>query len=112
MDGITICAALLSLWQGGVKPGISYGETDDYCYNITQDPLHVHDLHATMLNILGIDHERLTYKFQGRRFRLTDLHGRLVRGIMALLHSSRGVGSDFGYRLILRFRHTGDSLRI
>jgi hypothetical protein len=51
MDGITICAALLSLWQGGVKPGISYGETDDYCYNITQDPLHVHDLHATMLNI-------------------------------------------------------------
>lgn len=67
----------------GVKPGISYGATDDYCYNITQDPVHVHDLHATMLHILGIDHERLTYKFQGRRFRLTDVHGRLVKGIMA-----------------------------
>lgn len=67
----------------GVKPGISYGATDDYCYNITQNPVHVHDLHATMLNILGIDHERLTYKFQGRRFGLTDVHGRLVKGIMA-----------------------------
>jgi hypothetical protein len=67
----------------GVKPGISYGATDDYCYNITQDPVHVHDLHATMLHMLGIDHERLTYKFQGRRFRLTDVHGRLVKGIMA-----------------------------
>ncbi len=67
----------------GVKPGISYGATDDYCYNIARDPVHVHDLHATMLHMLGIDHERLNYKFQGRRFRLTDVHGRLVKGIMA-----------------------------
>lgn len=67
----------------GVKPGITYGATDDFCYNITENPVHVHDLHATILSLLGIDHERLTYKFQGRRFRLTDVHGRLVKGIMA-----------------------------
>ncbi|HYM11395.1 MAG TPA: DUF1501 domain-containing protein, partial [Bryobacterales bacterium] len=56
---------------GGVKPGISHGETDDYCYNIAKDPVHVHDLHATILNQLGIDHTKLTFKFQGRHFRLT-----------------------------------------
>lgn len=67
----------------GVKPGMTYGATDDYCYNITENPVHVHDLHATILHILGIDHERLTYKFQGRRFRLTDVHGKLVKGILA-----------------------------
>ena len=67
----------------GVKPGITYGETDDYSYNITRDPVHVHDLHATMLHLMGIDHERLTFKFQGRRYRLTDVHGRLVKGILA-----------------------------
>ena len=67
----------------GVKPGITYGATDDYCYNITENPVHVHDLHATMLHLLGVDHERLTYKFQGRRFRLTDVHGKLVKGILA-----------------------------
>jgi len=67
----------------GIKPGISYGATDDFCYNITKDPVHVHDLHATILHLLGIDHERLTYKFQGRRFRLTDVHGHLIKGILS-----------------------------
>ena len=74
-----------SLWMagGGVKPGTSYGTTDDYCYNIASDPVHVHDLHATALHLLGIDHERLTYKYQGRRFRLTDVHGKIVKGILS-----------------------------
>ncbi len=74
-----------SLWLagGGIKPGISHGATDDYAYNITEDPVHVHDLHATILHLLGINHERLTYKFQGRYFRLTDVHGELVKPIMA-----------------------------
>ena len=58
---------------GGIKPGMIYGETDDFCYNIVENPVHVHDLHATMLHCLGIDHERLTYSFQGRDFRLTDV---------------------------------------
>lgn len=68
---------------GGVQPGISYGKTDDYSYNIVQDPVHVHDLHATMLHLLGIDHERLTYRHQGRDFRLTDVAGKVVRGILS-----------------------------
>lgn len=67
---------------GGIKPGISYGETDDYCYNIAKDPVHVHDLHATLLHCLGIDHEKLTYRYQGRDHRLTDVAGRVVRGIL------------------------------
>ena len=67
----------------GIKSGTTLGATDDYSYNVAQDPVHVHDLHATLLNLLGIDHERLTYKFQGRRFRLTDVHGKLVKPIMA-----------------------------
>ena len=68
---------------GGVKPGISYGETDDFSYNIIKDPVHVHDFQATMLHLLGIDHERLTFKHQGRRYRLTDVHGDVVKGILA-----------------------------
>ena len=68
---------------GGIKPGVSLGETDDYCYNIVRDPVHVHDLQATMLHCLGIDHKRLTYKFQGRHFRLTDVHGERVKAILA-----------------------------
>jgi hypothetical protein len=68
---------------GGIKPGITYGETDDYCYNIVQNPVHVYDLHATTLHCLGIDHTRLTYKFQGRHFRLTDVHGNVVKQILA-----------------------------
>jgi len=59
----------------GVKRGLTFGETDDYCYNITRDPVHVHDLNATIMHLLGVHHERLTYKYQGRDFRLTDIHG-------------------------------------
>ena len=74
-----------SLWAagGGIKPGVTYGETDDYSYNITENPVEVHDLHATMMRCLGIDHLKLTYKFQGRHYRLTDVHGNVVKGILA-----------------------------
>jgi hypothetical protein len=74
-----------SVWMagGGIKPGISYGQTDDFCYNIVENPVHIHDLNATMLHCLGLNHERLTYKFQGRDFRLTDIHGNLVKDILA-----------------------------
>lgn len=68
---------------GGVKPGMSFGETDDFSYNITSGGVHVHDLHATLLHLLGIDHTRLTFKFQGRNFRLTDVHGKVVREVLA-----------------------------
>jgi hypothetical protein len=73
------------MWMagGGIKPGISWGETDDYCYNIVRDGVHIHDLNATVLACMGIDHKRLIYKFQGRDFRLTDVHGEVVRGLMA-----------------------------
>jgi hypothetical protein len=73
-----------TIWMagGGVKTGITYGETDDYCYNIAQDPVHVHDLHATILHCLGIDHTKLTFKFQGRHFRLTDVHGNVVNKLL------------------------------
>jgi hypothetical protein len=74
-----------TMWLAGagVKPGISFGETDDYCYNIAKNPVHVHDLHATILHCLGVDHTRLTYKFQGRAFRLTDVHGNVVKEILS-----------------------------
>lgn len=74
-----------SMWLagGGSKPGITYGATDDFSYNIVENPMHVHDLHATILHLLGIDHTRLTYKFQGRHFRLTDVHGRVMRDLIA-----------------------------
>ncbi|WP_425399406.1 DUF1501 domain-containing protein [Aeoliella sp.] len=74
-----------TMWMagGGVKPGMVYGETDEFSYNLTRNPVHVHDLHATMLHLLGIDHERLTYKHQGRRYRLTDVHGELVNDIIS-----------------------------
>ncbi len=74
-----------SMWMagGGIKPGIVYGDTDDFSYNIARDPVHVHDLNATILHCLGINHERLTYRFQGRDFRLTDVHGKLVGGLLA-----------------------------
>jgi hypothetical protein len=74
-----------SMWfaGGGIKPGTSIGETDDYCYNIVSDPVHVHDLQATFLKCLGIDHKRLTYKFQGRYFRLTDVHGQVIDKMLA-----------------------------
>ncbi len=74
-----------SMWMAGagVKTGISYGETDDFSYNIIKDPVHVHDFQATLLYLMGINHEQLTYKFQGRRYRLTDVEGQVVKGILA-----------------------------
>ncbi|MEZ5328820.1 MAG: DUF1501 domain-containing protein [Verrucomicrobiales bacterium] len=74
-----------SIWMagGGIKPGITYGETDDFSYNVVKDPVHVHDLQATILHALGIDHERLTYRFQGRYYRLTDVHGRVVTDLLS-----------------------------
>jgi hypothetical protein len=74
-----------SIWMagGGIKPGTVYGETDEYGYNIVKDPVSVHDLHATLLHLLGLNHEQLTYKHLGRRYRLTDIEGKLVEGIMA-----------------------------
>lgn len=74
-----------SMWVagGGFKGGLSYGETDDYCYNVANDPVHVHDLQATLLRQLGIDHTRLTYRYQGRDFRLTDVYGNVVPALTA-----------------------------
>lgn len=74
-----------SMWMAGagVKPGTVYGETDPFGYNIVKDPVHVHDFQATMMHLMGIDHEKLTYKYQGRRFRLTDVHGQVVPGILS-----------------------------
>jgi len=74
-----------SMWMagGGIKPGISFGQTDDYGYNIVRDPVHIHDLNATILQCLGFDHERLTYRYQGRDFRLTDIHGTVIEPILA-----------------------------
>jgi hypothetical protein len=67
---------------GGVKPGV-HGETDDFGYNIVKDPVHVHDFHATVLALMGLDHEKLTFKHLGRRYRLTDVAGKVVKGIIA-----------------------------
>ena len=74
-----------SIWMagGGIKPGITYGETDALGYNIAKDPVHVHDFQATILHLLGIEHERLTFKHQGRRYRLTDVHGKIVHDLLA-----------------------------
>jgi hypothetical protein len=74
-----------TLWMAGagIKPGTVYGATDDFGYNVVENPVHVHDLQATLLHLLGIDHEKLTYKFQGRYYRLTDVHGQVVRAILS-----------------------------
>ena len=74
-----------SIWAagGGIKPGITYGETDPFSYNVVTDGVHIHDFQATLLHLLGIDHEQLTYKHQGRRYRLTDVHGKVVPAILA-----------------------------
>ena len=74
-----------SLWMagGGIKPGLTYGQTDDFGYNVVHDPVHVHDFQATVLHLLGIDHERLNFRHQGRRFRLTDVHGNVVHDLLA-----------------------------
>lgn len=73
-----------SMWMagGGAKAGTVYGETDELSYNVAKDPVHVHDFQATLLHLLGIDHERLTFKHQGRRYRLTDVHGEVVKGVL------------------------------
>ncbi|MEO2035562.1 MAG: DUF1501 domain-containing protein, partial [Planctomycetaceae bacterium] len=74
-----------TIWMagGGIKPGMSWGETDDFSYNVTANPVQVHDVHATMLHLMGIDHRRLTYRFQGRDHRLTDVHGQVVESLLA-----------------------------
>ena len=66
-----------------MKPGVVHGSTDDFSYNVTDGGVHVHDFQATLLHMLGVDHERLTYLYQGRRFRLTDVHGTVVRALLA-----------------------------
>ena len=70
-----------TIWMAG--GGISHGESDDFGFNVAKDPVHVHDFQATVMNQLGIDHERLTYRFQGRQFRLTDIHGKVVKAVLA-----------------------------
>ncbi|MFT5124535.1 MAG: hypothetical protein ACI9TH_003880 [Kiritimatiellia bacterium] len=74
-----------SMWMagGGVKPGLTYGQTDEYGFDVVENPMHVYDLHATMLHCLGINHERLTYRFQGRDYRLTDVHGEVKQDVLA-----------------------------
>ena len=67
----------------GVKPGMTFGASDDLGINAVENPVHVHDVQATIMHLLGIDHTRLTYRFQGRDFRLTDVHGHVVSGILA-----------------------------
>jgi arylsulfatase A-like enzyme len=73
-----------SIWMagGGIKPGISYGQTDDFSYNVTENPVEVHDLNATIMHLLGLNHKQLTYRFQGRDYRLTDVHGNVVKDIL------------------------------
>lgn len=73
-----------TMWMagGGIKPGLTYGETDELGFNVAVNPVHVHDLQATILHLLGLDHERLTYRYAGRDFRLTDVHGNVVKDIL------------------------------
>jgi uncharacterized protein (DUF1501 family) len=68
---------------GGIKSGITYGQTDDLGFNVVEGKVHIHDLQATILHCLGLNHEKLTYRYQGRDFRLTDVHGQVVRGLLA-----------------------------
>jgi hypothetical protein len=74
-----------SIWMagGGIKPGLSYGETDEFGYNIVKDPVHINDFHATVLHLMGLNHEKLVYKHLGRRYRLTDVAGKVVDGVLA-----------------------------
>ena len=67
---------------GGIKPGSIYGETDEFGWNITKGRIHVHDIQATILHLCGIDHEKLTFRYQGRQFRLSDVHGHVVKGLL------------------------------
>jgi hypothetical protein len=68
---------------GGVRKGHVHGATDDFGWNITENPVHVHDMQATIMHLCGIDHERLTFRYQGRQFRLTDIHGHVVKDVLA-----------------------------
>ena len=74
-----------SIWLagGGIKGGVTYGATDDFGFRAVQNPVHVHDLHTTILHLMGIDHTKLTYRYSGRDFRLTDVHGRVIHDIIA-----------------------------
>lgn len=74
-----------TIWMAGagIKPGFTYGQTDEFGYNVAENPVHIHDFQATLMHLLGVDHERLTFKHQGRRFRLTDVHGKIVKGILS-----------------------------
>jgi uncharacterized protein (DUF1501 family) len=74
-----------SIWMagGGIKAGTTYGNSDDFGFNAVENPVHIHDLQATILHCMGIDHEKLTFRFQGRQFRLTDVHGHVVKGVLA-----------------------------
>ena len=74
-----------SIWLagGGIRGGVTHGSTDDYSYNITENPVSVYDLHATILHLMGVDHRMLTFKYQGRHFRLTDVHGEVVKPLLA-----------------------------
>ena len=73
------------MWMagGGTKPGITHGKSDDFGFNVAEGRVHVHDLHATLLHLLGFDHTKLTFKFQGRQFRLTDVHGNVINELLA-----------------------------
>ena len=73
----------MTIAGGGVKPSFSYGASDEFGFNAIENKVHVHDFQATVLHLLGIDHERLTYKFQGRYYRLTDVHGNVVKPLLA-----------------------------
>jgi hypothetical protein len=68
---------------GGVKSGMTHGESDEFGFNVARDGVHIHDLQATIMHLLGIDHERFTFRFQGRQFRLTDVHGEVVKPVLA-----------------------------
>jgi hypothetical protein len=74
-----------TIWMagGGVKPGLTFGQTDDYAYNVVSDPVDVHDWQATVMHLAGIDHERFTFRFQGRQYRLTDVHGKVIQALLA-----------------------------
>ena len=74
-----------TMWMagGGIRPGLTYGQSDDLGFGVAENPVHVHDLHATILHLLGFDHTKLTYRFQGRDFRLTDVFGRVVTDLLA-----------------------------
>ena len=74
-----------SIWMagGGIKPGLNYGKTDEFGYNVIENPVHINDFHATLMHTMGIDHEQMTYKYQGRRFRLTDVAGNVIKDLLA-----------------------------